>query len=327
MKKNVCMILAAGLVLGACSNDSEPAMLGNVPAVFTANIGGERVQSRMAGQTWEAGDEIGIFASGATNNTDEQNWKYTYAVGGGSGSWGSDRAFYYKDTEETPATVTFKAYYPWTEGATADGTLTVDASTEDSQKPDGGQKKIDFLFSNKASDVNDAPAPTGSRVNPAVNFQFTHVMSKIEFTLKVEDGDDSSVKLEEVKEMVTKLTGVKSKGTFSLTTGAVTASETETATDIVLTQVDGTAGSKTMIASAIVVPQTKPADARLVLTQGTGEGAKKFGTPRILDFELLAGKKYTYTITVKKIELSITAFNITDWDTESKGDKDATLTE
>ena len=46
MKANVFMVLAAGLLLGACSNDNEPTDNANgVAAVFTTNLDG-RVQTR-----------------------------------------------------------------------------------------------------------------------------------------------------------------------------------------------------------------------------------------------------------------------------------------
>lgn len=62
MKANVFMILAAGLLLGACSNDNEPTDNANgVAAVFTTNLDG-RVQTRMADEEWAEDDAIGIFS-------------------------------------------------------------------------------------------------------------------------------------------------------------------------------------------------------------------------------------------------------------------------
>ena len=56
------MILAAGLLLGACSNDNEPTDNANgVAAVFTTNLDG-RVQTRMADNQWAEDDAIGIFS-------------------------------------------------------------------------------------------------------------------------------------------------------------------------------------------------------------------------------------------------------------------------
>lgn len=56
------MVLAAGLLLGACSNDNEPTDNANgVAAVFTTNLDG-RVQTRMADEEWAEDDAIGIFS-------------------------------------------------------------------------------------------------------------------------------------------------------------------------------------------------------------------------------------------------------------------------
>ena len=115
MKANVFMILAAGLLLGACSNDNEPTDNANgVAAVFTTNLDG-RVQTRMADDKWAEDDAIGIFSlndemQGVMIDDVEQsnnavNLKYTRS----STAWdGGTTAFRFKNPAD--AMVTFRAY-------------------------------------------------------------------------------------------------------------------------------------------------------------------------------------------------------------------------
>lgn len=310
------MTLAAATLLAvACSNEQDSPR-GDVPAEITANLGASRL-GRAMDATWEDTDNIGIFASESANK-DAQNWKYTY--NSTDSKWTSERPFYFKETEdEASHTVTFRAYYPWKDGVDGDASIDVDAGTA-SQTPEA-QKTIDFLFADKTGDGAEATSSSGSRDAPSVTFQFHHSMSKVVFTLV--PSTTEGVTLEDVKALAAKLTGVKSKGKFNLTNGIVTVTE-DAATDVTLTPVvDG----ETVTVSAIVVPQTREQanDARLILTKGTAESAEEFKTKNILNFELQAGKKYTYTIKVRKIALDIVSSGITDWTTEDKGNNDATL--
>ena len=152
------MILAAGLLLGACSNDNEPTDNANgVAAVFTTNLDG-RVQTRMADNQWAEDDAIGIFSlndemQGVMIDDVEQsnnavNLKYTRS----SNVWdGGTTAFRFKNPAD--ATVTFRAYYPYTAdaditdgaGGKKEGTIAFEATDQSL----AGQVKFDFLFADK----------------------------------------------------------------------------------------------------------------------------------------------------------------------------------
>ena len=105
MKANVFMVLAAGLLLGACSNDNEPTDNANgVAAVFTTNLDG-RVQTRMADEEWAEDDAIGIFSlnnemqgvmiDGVEQSNNAVNLKYTRTP---AGTWdGGTTAFRFKN--------------------------------------------------------------------------------------------------------------------------------------------------------------------------------------------------------------------------------------
>lgn len=324
MKANVFMILAAGLLLGACSNDNEPTDNANgVAAVFTTNLDG-RVQTRMADDKWAEDDAIGIFSlndemQGVMIDDVEQsnnavNLKYTRS----STAWdGGTTAFRFKNPAD--AMVTFRAYYPYTAdaditdgaGEKEDGTIAFEATDQSL----AGQVKFDFLFADKDGSGN---APVGSKNSPNVNFQFVHSMTKIIIVLKA---DGSSV--EDLGTMAPTLKGLKSKGTFSLANGVAALAGDAAVVDLLLSNQTETANTATQQSFvAIVPPQTASADVFLTIASGSDS----YLSARILSGkELTAGKCYTVTVTVKKLELVVESSDITPWTPENGGNSDAIL--
>lgn len=324
MKTNLCMILAAGLALGACGNDYEPANT-EVTAVFTTNLD-RRVQTRMADEQWTTEDAIGIFSLNdemesvtidgvAVPSNNAVNLKYTRTAAGG---WnGGATAFRFKNPAAAP--VSFKAYYPYTadESITGGSTGSIDGAIAFNaiDQSAAGQVKFDFLYADK--DKNGT-TPTGNKKTPDVNFQFTHSMAKIVVVLQP---DGSSVT--DLGTMVPTLKGLKTKGTFSLDGGMVTLDGDATATNLVLTNQTETTGTSTKQSFvAIVPPQAAPSDAFLTIASGSDS----YRSAKILGGQVLVvGNCYTVTITVKKMELVVTGSDITKWTAQDGGSADAVL--
>lgn len=324
MKANVFMILAAGLLLGACSNDNEPTDNANgVAAVFTTNLDG-RVQTRMADNQWAEDDAIGIFSlndemdgvmiDGVEQSNNAVNLKYTRS----SAVWdGGTTAFRFKNPAD--AKVTFRAYYPYTAdaditdgaGGKKKGTIAFEAADQSL----AGQVKFDFLFADKDKDGN---ASAGSKNSPNVNFQFAHSMTKIIIVLKA---DDISVK--DLGTMEPTLKGLKAKGTFSLANGVAALAGDAKVVDLLLSNQTETTNTDTQQSFvAIVPPQTASADVFLTIASGNDS----YLSARILSGkELKAGKCYTVTITVKKLELVVESSDITPWESEFGDASDAIL--
>ena len=267
MKANVFMILAAGLLLGACSNDNEPTDNANgVAAVFTTNLDG-RVQTRMADEEWAEDDAIGIFSlndemegvtiDGVEQSNNAVNLKYTRS----SNDWdGGTTAFRFKNPAD--AKVTFRAYYPYTAdtditdgtGGKKEGTIAFEATDQSL----AGQVKFDFLFADKDGEGKES---AGSKNSPNVNFQFAHSMTKIIIVLKA---DGSSVK--DLGTMEPTLKGLKAKGTFSLANGVAALAGDAEVVDLLLsnqTETTNTATQQSFV--AIVPPQTASADVYLTI--------------------------------------------------------------
>ena len=324
MKANVFMILAAGLLLGACSNDNEPTDNANgVAAVFTTNLDG-RVQTRMADEEWAEDDAIGIFSlndemegvtiDGVEQSNNAVNLKYTRS----SNDWdGGTTAFRFKNPAD--AKVTFRAYYPYTAdtditdgtGGKKEGTIAFEATDQSL----AGQVKFDFLFADKDGEGKES---AGSKNSHNVNFQFAHSMTKIIIVLKA---DGSSVK--DLGTMEPTLKGLKAKGTFSLANGVAALAGDAEVVDLLLsnqTETTNTATQQSFV--AIVPPQTASADVYLTIASGSDS----YLSARILSGkELAAGKCYTVTITVKKLELVVESSDITPWGSENGGNSDAVL--
>lgn len=325
MKANVFMILAAGLLLGACSNDNEPTDNANgVAAVFTTNLDG-RVQTRMADDKWAEDDAIGIFSlndemDGVMIDDVEQsnnavNLKYTRTP---ANAWdGGTTAFRFKNPAD--AMVTFKAYYPYTAdaditdgaGGKKDGTIAFDATDQSL----AGQAKFDFLFADKDGSGN---APAGSKNSPNVNFQFVHSMTKIIIVLQA---DSSSVT--DLGTMVPTLKGLKAKGTFGLANGVAALAGDAAVVDLLLSNQTETANTATKQSFVTIVPpQMASTDVYLTIASGSDS----YLSARILSKkELEAGKCYTVTVTVKKRELVVESSDITPWAPENGGNSDAIL--
>ena len=196
--KTIFMATLAVAVLTACNNDENDVIdTGSSQATFTAAIDGQ-VNTRAYDQTWEAGDAIGI--SGTSGGTTYTNVQYVTTGGNGNFTAGtSGNEIYYQDDNS----VTFTAYYPWTNLAADATTITADTRAQASQSD------FDFLWAQQ----------TGSKASPNVQFIFAHKMAKLVLTIRKGDG----VSYQEVQDAVLSLGGFKNNGTFNVTDGTATA--------------------------------------------------------------------------------------------------------
>ena len=198
--KTIFMATLAAAVLTACNNDENNVIdTGSSQATFTAAIDGQ-VNTRAFDQTWEADDAIGI--SGTSGSTTYTNVQYVTTGGNGNftvGTQGNEftvgtqgNEIYYQDDNS----VTFTAYYPWTNLAADATTITADTRAQASQSD------FDFLWSRQ----------TGSKASPNVQFIFAHKMAKLVLTIRKGDA-------------VLSLGGFKYSGTFNVTDGTTSTAD------------------------------------------------------------------------------------------------------
>lgn len=183
MKKQIFFALGALAALASCSGDMEDAPLNSARElrVFCSYPGSA---SKATDTNWEAGDCIGVTGNGAANIL------YNFADGTSFSSPEGIRI------EKGDASV-FTAYYPYASGL-ADGAF-IDFDITN-------QKDVDFLWA-------EAEASEG-----AVNFVFSHMMSKL--TVKLVDKDkqyDGSADLK----ITVRLKDQVLDGKFNVATGEV----------------------------------------------------------------------------------------------------------
>lgn len=295
MKTRLFTFAALALALAACTNDTENLNDGPVAAVINAEIS-DAVSTRASGTAWAERDEIGISESRFGYTNVPYRWESGKFTPTGT-------IIFFQDDDPT----TFSAYYPYdADGGTL--TATTDATAQQNQPA------IDFLY---------ATGATASTHNPEVNFtddtdaggtdcSFHHCMSQITLTFKEGSGVDFST----IQPTGYTLSGLMLTGSFDTTTGTAETDDATAAQDLDMTLTNGA-----LTSSVILFPQTKASIGLSVYYNSQPYTA----TLTIPDGALKAGNNYTYTVTVRNKDLSISSATISDWNPVNGGNVNADL--
>lgn len=295
MKTRLFTFAALALALAACTNDNENLNDGPVAAVINAEIS-DAVSTRASGTAWAERDEIGISESrfGYANVLYRwENGKFTPA----------GTIIFFQDDDPT----TFSAYYPYdADGGTL--TATTDATAQQNQPA------IDFLY---------ATGATASTHNPEVNFtddtatggtdcSFHHCMSQITLTFKAGSGVDFNT----IKPTSYTLSGLVLAGSFDTADGTAEANDATAAQDLNMTLTNGA-----LTSSVILFPQSTTS-----IELSVNYNSQPYtATLTIPEGALKAGNNYTYTVTVRNKDLSISSATISDWNPVNGGNVNADL--
>jgi hypothetical protein len=295
MKTRLFAFAALGIALTACTNDNEVTDNGSVAAVINAEIS-DAVATRASGTTWADKDEIGISESRFGYTNVPYRWESGKFTPTGT-------IIFFQDDDPT----TFSAYYPYdADGGTL--TATTDATAQQNQPA------IDFLY---------ATGATASTHNPEVNFtnnlstggtdcSFHHCMSQITLTFEAGSGVDFNT----IKPTGYTLSGLVLEGSFDTTDGMAEADDATAAQDLDMTLTNGA-----LTSSVILFPQTA---ASLPLTVNYRSQNYR-ATLTVPEGALKAGNNYTYTVTVRNKDLSISSATISDWNPVNGGNVNADL--
>ena len=159
MKTRYLFGLSAALLMAACTNEEDISIASSSAIQFNAAIS----ESRVIGNAWEKGDEVGISMNAGGSMTNN-----TFQTDG--------TALRFPDDQQSD--VTFYAYYPYNETLADDKTLTFDV--------DG---KTDVLWTSETVSVANQASNT-------VQLGFSHALSKV--ILQAEDfPEDIEVTLSE----------------------------------------------------------------------------------------------------------------------------------
>ena len=295
MKTRLFATLALALALAACTNDDENLNDGPVAAVINAEIS-DAVSTRASGTQWAERDEIGISESRFGYTNVPYRWESGKFTPTGT-------IIFFQDDDPT----TFSAYYPYdADGGTL--TATTDATAQQNQPA------IDFLY---------ATGATASTHNPEVNFtddtdaggkdcSFHHCMSQITLTFKEGSGVDFST----IQPTGYTLSGLVLTGSFDTTTGTAETDDATAAQDLDMTLTNGA-----LTSSVILFPQTKASIGLSVYYNSQPYTA----TLTVPDGALKAGNNYTYTVTVRNKDLTVSSATISDWNPVNGGNVNADL--
>ena len=295
MKTRLFTFAALALALAACTNDDENLNDDSVAAVINAEIS-DAVSTRASGTAWAERDEIGISESRFGYTNVPYRWESGKFTPTGT-------IIFFQDDDPT----TFSAYYPYdADGGTL--TATTDATAQQNQPA------IDFLY---------ATGATASTHNPEVNFtdntdaggtdcSFHHCMSQITLTFKEGSGVDFST----IQPTDYTLSGLMLTGSFDTATGTAETDDATAAQDLDMTLTNGA-----LTSSVILFPQTKASIGLSVYYNSQPYTA----TLTVPDGALKAGNNYTYTVTVRNKDLSVSSATISDWNPVNGGNVNADL--
>ena len=297
-------LAAFALSLAACTNDNE--VMDNSPVVARINAEiSNTVTTRASGATWEDKDKIGVSTIAGTG-TYYNNICYER---NGSSFTATGENIYF----QTPESVTFCAYYPFTGTPGESAGVLTGVSTGSENQTAENRPLIDFLYATGADADTHHPTInfTDNTEDYGEDCSFHHCMSQI--TLTFEAG--SGVSFIAIKPVSYTLSGLTLTGSFDTETGIAKADENTQAANLTM----GLGGELT--SSVILFPQTRASIGLTVVYNDNEYNA----TLTVPDGALKAGNNYTWTVTVRNKDLSIGSAEISDWNPVSGGIVDADL--
>lgn len=282
------------MTLSACSQDDffKEDESGAQAVSFISSI------SRVADNSWNEGDQVGIFMKKADNALAgflEENKRYNASVAGNLVHDGAEQALYFPATGEK---VDFVAYYPYTATVT-EQKVSVNVSDQ------SVQSNIDLLYAATSTGFNN--------LSKAVPLNFTHKLSRI--LLEVSSTSDA-----ELKDVT--LEGTETMGALSLNMGSF---ETISGNVAPITYKLTAPSAKNWRAEAIVLP-AGALDANATLNFTIGSQTYRHS---VAGMELKEATSYTFKVSINENDGKPTVVvgnaTITDWTVVTGGDIDIDL--
>lgn len=278
----VCAMMTTLLFSSCSSNDEEQNMENQKPVELKIV---SAIYTRAVNATWDAGDQIGVFAlNGST--ADYSNMTYTTADGGGNFTPNAE-----SQTIMLPydgSSYTISAYYPFTTAASG-GIYAIDVSNQDNQEA------IDLLVAKPVSGVN--------KLSPVAALDFYHKLVKIVLTMKPGEG----ITADQLANIKVTISGQQTTANCDVINNDDIVVTSTTASDItLLTSEDGTSGEAILLPAAttegMVLTFNIPGAGEYTWKVNSAAKSKSFG----------AGNKYKYDITINKTSLIVNS-SIEDW--------------
>ena len=179
----VGLFILCSVSLTACVNriseeEGEIINNGDIPLKFIADIH-EIVNTRVANNNFEEGDEVGLFAlAGNTTMQEERYADNLHFVRSSNGEFVSDESVYYPDDG---VTLNLISYYPYQEKGVPMGESTMQVSVATSQNKPEDYSHSDFLVASK----EDVLAS-----KEAVPLTYNHQFFRLKITLVPGEGEN-----------------------------------------------------------------------------------------------------------------------------------------
>ncbi len=306
MKRQIIAISLAALALAACSKKevqtsqtiTDPVAM----AVFTADIRtAASTRANAEGTAFSNGDKVGIVPI-KSGSVDAPQFNTPYTFNGEQ--FTANPPYWFRDR----SSVTFNAYYPYKSDLASDGTIAIDTKADNQTAAADGWRINDILFASASTDVT---VPTVSYTS---DHAFTHQLSKLTLTFKAGDG------IANLSDLQSYTIGTLVKeGSFNAVSG--TLSLVGQAGDLQMS-VAGSDVTELKAKSLILLPQTLGSGQLNLSVTYNGQIYK---ATLSLSNGLVAGKHYTFNVTVRSTGLAISAAQINDWETTAGSDTDATM--
>ena len=185
LQRCVGFLVLFSILLAACVNhiseEEEAGVVvndGNIPLKIIADIH-EVASTRVANNTFEKGDEVGLFAlAGSTTIQEERYADNLHFVRSADGEFIADESVYYPDDG---VTLNFISYYPYREEGVAMGESKMPVSIETEQNIPVNYSHSDFLVATK----EDVLAS-----QEAVSLTYNHKFFRLKIALVPGEGED-----------------------------------------------------------------------------------------------------------------------------------------
>lgn len=296
MKNKTLLLAAALLAFASCDKNETRSSIDQtdpaerVAVQFTGSaLDIAPTPATRAESPWKQTGKIGVYAiDGTTTDIVDGYANVGYAYDGSGNTFTPVGETIYFPVDGSKRR--FVAYFPHQD--LTGTTYKVDLTTQ--PNPDG-QAAFELLWTGVTAAYD--------KKQPNVSLNFNHQYARIMLTVKNGVGIDTG----DLKNMAVDITGMHRLADFDVLTGTMTPTDNAAPLTLKDYTADGTGRT------ALVLPTTADAGRTMDFTLGTDTFRWPIG-----DKEFEAGKSYTYTVTVTRTPLGLTA-TVTEW-VEGAGD-------
>lgn len=272
---NAFVLLIMLLIVPGCNKELSITQTDKNPIVFSG-LKFEGNITRLTGNEWDSGDEIGVFAykSGEELNSStiiDSYANYTYSTTGSGSFYPKGSEMYYPE-DKTPMDIV--AYYPYS-AAAVNYTVPIDV-----------KEQKELLYSNNLKALTEPNKGEEQRHT----FNFNRLMSNLSLNIT------STTLGTSIEGLTITVKGAATKGSFSLTDASLTVD----ASSVAAFEVATTGNKSERFLSAFLLPTDNAEEVELTFSIGES----KLYTWQV-PHKLESGKKYSYNIKLNHTDTEI----------------------